>query len=89
LNRYSNSEEKEALPCLTLYNKTTIFLTAVFMNTFVGAIFYSMNLQRVGKKTQIPPVLIFGLLLHFTNLKYYQYLPYNIPSKFAGGIDTN
>ena len=61
MNLNSNTEEKEALPRVTLYNKATIFLTAAFMNTFVGAIFYSVNLSRIGKKNQIPPVMIFGL----------------------------
>jgi hypothetical protein len=61
MNPYQNTPEKEDSASLSLYNKATIFFTAALMNTFIGAIFYSMNLSRIGKKNQIPPILIFGL----------------------------
>jgi len=93
MNLYSNTKEKEELPGLTLYNKATIFLTAAFMNPFVSAIFYSMNLSRIGKKDQIPPVLIFGLfwnglclyllpILKITNI----YLKIFLPNLLGGLI---
>ena len=86
MNSHTNNKEKEALPVLILYNKATIFLTAALMNTFVSAIFYSMNLSRIGKKNQIPPVLIFGLfwnglclyllpILKITNIYLKVFLP--------------
>jgi hypothetical protein len=61
MNPYPNTPQKEDSAGLSLYNKATIFFTAALMNTFISAIFYSLNLSRVDKKTQIPPVLIFGL----------------------------
>ena len=70
MNPYQNTEEKEEVSSFTLYNKATIFLTAALMNTFISTIFYSMNLSRIGKKKQIPPVLILGFFWNGLSLYF-------------------
>lgn len=45
-----------------IYSKTAIVLFSLFGTTFLGAILYSMNLNVIGKKKNIPLLLILSLI---------------------------
>ena len=69
-----NVEDSE----IKLFSRLSIVLFSTLFSTFFGSLIYAVNLKEIGKKNQILPSIIFGVL--------FMYLAYKLP--FITGIKS-
>ena len=48
-----------------LHGKVSIFIFTVLLSSFFGSLLYSQNLKKIGRRKDIAPTIIFGLLWNF------------------------
>ena len=51
------------------HGKVAIFVFTTLLSAFFGSLLYSQNLKEIGRRKDIPPTIIFGLIWNFLSSK--------------------